>query len=235
MKNGAPMKRTLQPYVTGSSVVAVKYCDGVMVACDTLGSYGSSARYHHIPRIEKIGRHSLMVGSGEISDFQFLSVLSQELQLEDWAAEDGHTISPGELSSFLCRVMYNRRSRFNPLWNSIIVAGFKDGKSHLSYVDLHGTSFEEECIATGFGAYFAMPLLREKSNPNMTESDARDLIIECMRILFYRDCQAHNNIQIAKATAEGLTIDPSITLTTSWAFNGFTKPTSSLDMVSCAW
>eukprot|EP00923_Selenidium_pygospionis_P036063 GHVN01063278.1.p1 GENE.GHVN01063278.1~~GHVN01063278.1.p1 ORF type:complete len:253 (+),score=33.12 GHVN01063278.1:36-794(+) len=230
-----PSKRTLQPYVTGSSVIGVKYQDGVMLACDTLGSYGSSARYHNIQRIEKVGTTSLLAASGEISDFQWLSVLANELHLEDANAEDGHIMSSRELASFLGRVMYNRRSKFNPLWNSLLVAGYEDGKSHLSYVDLLGTTYEEDCIATGFGAYFAMPILREKAKPTMTEQEARQLLEECMLILFYRDCQAHNKIQFATATAQGLKIESATSLKTSWAYEGFKKPTSQMDMVGNAW
>ncbi len=36
---------TLRPMVTGSSVVGIKYRDGVMLAADTLASYGNMARY----------------------------------------------------------------------------------------------------------------------------------------------------------------------------------------------
>ena len=39
-----PMKRTQQPIVTGTSVLGIKYKDGVMLAADTLASYGSLAR-----------------------------------------------------------------------------------------------------------------------------------------------------------------------------------------------
>ena len=39
-----PIKRTQQPIVTGTSVLGIKYKDGVMLAADTLASYGSLAR-----------------------------------------------------------------------------------------------------------------------------------------------------------------------------------------------
>ncbi len=42
---GSSREHTLRPIVTGSSVVGIKYRDGVMLAADTLGSYGNLARY----------------------------------------------------------------------------------------------------------------------------------------------------------------------------------------------
>ncbi|KAJ7614647.1 hypothetical protein DFH06DRAFT_129254 [Mycena polygramma] len=34
---------------------------------------------------------------------------------------------------------YTRHSKMNPLWNSLLRVGFKDGQSFLAYVDLLGT------------------------------------------------------------------------------------------------
>jgi 20S proteasome alpha/beta subunit len=45
-------------------------------------------------------------------------------------------------------------------------------KPFLGYVDLIGTSYEENFIATGFGAYLAIPIIREKWNAEMSEGDA---------------------------------------------------------------
>ena len=36
-----PTKHTTRPIVTGTSVIAVKYADGVMMAADTLGTYAA--------------------------------------------------------------------------------------------------------------------------------------------------------------------------------------------------
>ena len=46
----------------------------------------------------------------------------------------------------------------------------------------------------------------------MEEGEARELLEECLRVLFYRDCRALNKIQIAKATAEGTFVSKSIVL-----------------------
>lgn len=231
-----PSKRTLQPYVTGSSVVAIKYKDGVLMATDTLASYGSSARYMDVRRTEIIGKRSLIAASGEISDFQWITHLAKELQLEDWCAQDGHEMKPAELSSYLGRVMYNRRSRFNPLWNALVVAGFQDGKPHLSYVDMHGTNYQEDCISTGFGSYFATPLLRSRIRPDLTEQEARQLLHDCFVILYNRDCQAHYMVQFSKATAAGVEVEEPIKLKMPEKnYSILATPTSKMDMLSNAW
>ena len=54
-------------------------------------------------------------------------------------------MGPHEYASYIGRVMYNRRSKMNPLYNQFIVAGKKaSGDSHLAFIDHQGTAFEEE-------------------------------------------------------------------------------------------
>lgn len=44
--------------------MAVKYDKGVMIAADTLASYGQLARYKDIKRIIKVGDRTIMGASG---------------------------------------------------------------------------------------------------------------------------------------------------------------------------
>jgi 20S proteasome subunit beta 7 len=216
-----PTKRTLDPYVTGTSVLAIRYKDGVMMSADTLGSYGSLARFRSIQRLQKVGDYTLIGGSGEWSDFQQIMTLLEELIDRDNFYEDGSTLSPKEIYSYLARVMYNRRNKFDPYWNQLIVAGVKDGKTFLGQVDLHGTSFEDDTLATGYGAYLARPILREaySKNSQMSENEARKVLEDCMRVLYYRDARTINKLQLAKITAAGAVISSPYALDTEWTWS----------------
>jgi 20S proteasome subunit beta 7 len=50
----------------------------------------------------------------------------------------------------------------------------------------------------------------------MDEGEARCLLEDCLRVMFYRDCRASSRIQIAKATTEGTVISDPFELTTDW-------------------
>ena len=65
-----PTTHSSQPIVTGSTVIGIKYSDGVMMASDTLASYGSLARYKDMRRLKTVGKDTLIGASGEMSDFQ---------------------------------------------------------------------------------------------------------------------------------------------------------------------
>lgn len=106
--------------------------------------------------------------------------------------DDGFSHSPSEIFHYLRAVMYQRRNKMDPLWNNLLVGGFKDGKSFLGSVlpiirsradpslvapcrsvDLIGTAYEDEFLATGFGSYLAIPILRKKWRPDLEEGEVR--------------------------------------------------------------
>ncbi len=206
-----------------------------MLAADTLVSYGSMAKYKNARRLLGVNSRTLVGASGEYSDLQSVSDLLKANALEDRCTadslyeEDNNEECAKEVWSYLRAVMYQRRSKMNPLWNDVVVAGFRqeeDGTTSdvpfLGVVDKIGTAYEDDILATGFGGYIALPLMREKYRPNMEEGEARALLEDCLRILFYRDCRALNRVQIAKVTKEGgvLVSDP-YELDTHWDFEGF--------------
>lgn len=216
------------PYVTGSSIIALKYKDGVIMASDTGASYGSTLRYKSVERIKAVGKHSLIGASGEFSDFQEILRYLDELTLSDHMWDDGNSLGPKEVHSYLTRVMYNRRNKFDPLWNSLVIGGVKKGpkgeEKYLGMVNMIGTHFEENHIATGFGNHMAIPILRTEWREDMTFEEAVKLVEKCLLVLLYRDRSSINKFQIAKITTEGATIYPPYSLKTYWGFAAFENP-----------
>ena len=94
-------------------------------------SYGSLARFKDVQRLQVVGDYTVIGASGDISDFQYIQRLLDELVIEEVAAQDGHELGPVEIHEYLSQVMYGRRSKLDPLWNSLIIGGFKDGKRHV--------------------------------------------------------------------------------------------------------
>lgn len=215
-KAAQPSTRTTQPIVTGTSVLGIKYDGGVMIAADTLASYGSLARFRDVTRIIPVGKNTVIGVGGDYSDFQSLERIFEDLVDSDENLDDGGDRSPKEIHSFITRVMYNRRNKFDPLWNSLVVGGFNNGESFLGFVDLLGTSFTDETLATGYGSYIARPLLRKAYRPDLTEAEARKVLEDSMRVLFYRDARALNRIQIASVGMGGITVSEPFSLATEW-------------------
>lgn len=210
----------VNPYVTGSSVLGLKYKDGVVLVADMLGSYGSTLRYKNVERLKPIGKHTLLGASGEISDFQEILRYLDELTIYDHMWDDGNSLGPKEIHNYLTRVMYNRRNKFNPLWNSLVVGGVKNGQKYLGMVGMIGVHFEDNHVATGFGNHLARPILRAEWHENMSYEEAVKVLEICLRVLFYRDRSFINKFQIANITEEGVTISEPFALKINWEVSG---------------
>ena len=66
----------------------------------------------------KVVNSTTIIGfTGELSDFDYIMTLLNELSTTDFCEDDGKELSPMEIHSYLTRVMYNRRNKFDPLWN----------------------------------------------------------------------------------------------------------------------
>lgn len=218
---------TQYPYVTGTSVLGVTYKDGVLIACDTLGAYGSTKRYKSFQRLTEVNGSCVVGAGGELSDYQQICKMLDELATEDFCMDDGHTMTPSEVFSYLTRVMYARRNKFDPLWNSVVVGGVNpDGTPFLGNVSMIGTNYTDETIATGFGNHLARPLMREKHRPDMSEEEAIKLLHECLLVLYYRDKTSINKFQVAKVTKDGSSVSEPFSLETKWDYKLFENPSA---------
>lgn len=213
-----PVKADPKSIVTGTSVLGLKYKDGVMVASDMQLSYGSYAKYKNLPRIFKVADSTLIASSGEYSNMQ---VLTHRLQLEleelNRAAGDEKIFGPRECFEIVKRQMYKKRCKGNPEMNFHIIAGvehearaasmrgellpFEEDPSRrfLGGVNHLGNFYQASVIASGIGSHIALPILRnrvEGRENDITREDGLAILEECMKVLFYRDVRASNSVQV---------------------------------------
>merc|ERR1711862_559807 len=88
------------------------------------------------------------------------SEIIKQKQIDEECKDDGFNLKPKALHCWLTRVLYNRRSKFDPLWNVIIVAGMQDNEPYLGFCNLQGTAFTDNVMATGMGVDLCSPVMR---------------------------------------------------------------------------
>jgi len=225
LQNSGFNQHTQQPIVTGTSVLAIKFKDGVVIAADNLASFGSLARFTDVKRLRTFADTSIIGFGGDVSDMQYLDRLLNALDVEEAYGSSGHTLNAQNLHTYLSKVLYKRRSDFNPLWNQLLVAGLDgDDKPFLASADLLGTTFSSPSLATGFGAHLAQPILRkvvkdEEAAAKLEREEAVEAIKRCMKVLFYRDARSLDKYSIAVVTKAGIDLKEDEKLENqSWAF-----------------
>lgn len=192
-----------------------------MIAADNLASYGSLARFTDVKRLKPFNRKAVVGFGGDVSDMQYLDRLLNSLDVEEnyavGSARDERTgelehvlMSAKNLHTYLSKVMYKRRSDFNPLWNALLVAGLDEkNEPFLASADLLGTTFSAPTLATGFGAHLAQPILRkvvpdEAASKQLEREAAVQVVRDCMKVLFYRDARSMNEYSIAVIDEKGV-------------------------------
>ncbi|KAF3769337.1 proteasome endopeptidase complex, beta subunit [Cryphonectria parasitica EP155] len=240
-----PKTATQSPAVTGTSVLGLKFRDGVVLAADNLASYGSLARFNDVKRVRAFAGTSAVGFSGDVSDMQYLDRHLNELEIdeayegnfsaaqaageietdEDKKAASRGGLSAANLHKYLAKLLYARRNKFNPLWNQLLVAGFDDEhKPFLAAADLRGTVFSSPSLATGFGSMLAQPIMRkyaatEEDAAKLTKEQAVEVVRECMKVLYYRDARSWDGYSLAVVTKEGVDVSFDEKLENqSWAF-----------------
>ncbi|KAK0628406.1 nucleophile aminohydrolase [Bombardia bombarda] len=201
-QNSGPKFATQSPVVTGTSVIAIKFKDGVVIAADNLASYGSLARFTNVKRLRVFLDTTVVGFGGDVSDMQYLDRHLNELAIDESYENDttetaaatttsssdpsststqtpnnpAGSLNAANLHKYLQKLLYRRRNDFDPLWNHILVAGLDaSSKPFLASVDLRGTAFTSPSLATGFGAALAQPIMRRYA---ATEEDAAKLTRE---------------------------------------------------------
>jgi len=223
-----PMKRTQTPVTTGTSVLALRYKGGIMMAADTLGSYGSLARYRNCPRLHKVNDSTVIACMGDYADYQYLLSIIEQKAISEDCQDDGFNITARSLHSWITRVLYNKRCKMDPLWTTFLVAGTDvnergEKKEFLGHVDPRGTAYQDPIIATGYGSMLATPLMRaavdakKKEGKELTEEEARKILDDCMRVLYYRDARAFSKYNVAIVPIDGKAkiLDP-VDITSNW-------------------
>lgn len=200
-----PRTHTLQPTVTGTSVVGMKFKNGIVIAADNLASYGSLRRFIDQERVFQVGSETVVGIGGDVSDLQTITEILDGLEISEAYDEPAQSFTAPNVHAYLQRVLYQRRSKLDPLWNAVVVGGFKNGEPYLASIDLLGTTYSAPALASGFGSYLAVPILRrlvdrEGDEKNVTEEQARAAVAEAMKVLFYRDGRALDKYTLAVIT-----------------------------------
>ncbi|EMC91252.1 hypothetical protein BAUCODRAFT_117587 [Baudoinia panamericana UAMH 10762] len=223
-----PTTHTQSPVVTGTSVLALKFSTGVVIAADNLASYGSLARFTDVKRLRPFNRNAIVGFGGDVSDMQYIDRLLLSLVVQENYAGGGESVTlmnARNLHTYLSKVLYKRRTDFNPLWNALLVGGLDEHqKPFLAYADLLGTTYSAPSLATGFGAHLAQPIMRkvvpdEAAAAKLSKEEAVKTIRECMKVLFYRDARSMNEYSLAVVDVRGVELKEDNKLEAeSWAF-----------------
>lgn len=157
-------------------------------------NYFSERLFKDFIRIIPVGKNTLVGCSGDMSDFQFVKREIDKLLIKEYCENDKEEIKASTLNSYFSSLNYKKRNKGDFLLTSTVFGGIENGKKYLGVTDYLGTQYSDNFIVTGVWNYFALPLVRNRWYENMTESECRGLMEDCMRSHLYRIDRSINKV-----------------------------------------
>ncbi|XGW23533.1 hypothetical protein V3C99_005622, partial [Haemonchus contortus] len=221
------------PTCTGTSVIALQYEKGVVIMTDRVVSYGKTARYKNVSRQYKVNNNMIIAFGGDHADFQWLQNVI-ERQVLAWKMI-GQDLSPKALHGYLTSLMYARRTRMNPLWNTLVVAGVEDEEKNnkesstpfIGVITQKGVAYQTKHVATGIAAMLLNQAVEDEwkkkvkltqLGDKLTRAEAEALVRKALELTIYHDCCADNDFEIGVVDAEdGVTLGKQETIIGDWS------------------
>ncbi|HKX75329.1 MAG TPA: proteasome subunit beta [Acidimicrobiia bacterium] len=163
------------PVPEGTTVLALRFAEGVVMAGDRQATEGNLVAHRHIRKVFPADRFSAVAIAGA-AGLALEMVRLFQVELEHYEKIEGHRLSLEGKAAFLARLVRNQLAMaFQGLAVVPLFAGFdeSDQIGRLYTYDVVGGRYEEnEFGSTGSGARLAKSYLRTTYQPEMTVDDA---------------------------------------------------------------
>ena len=147
----------------------------------------------------------------------------------DEMEQDGASfLRPRDYFNWVARHNYQRRCKMNPLWVGTVIGGVnkQTGEQFLGMADLYGLALEQNYILTGMSTHYCQVIMEKGWRPDLTEQEAKDLLLTCASVMFCRDKKAMDKLQISVTTREGVRLEEPVQVDSNWSLSFYSQKTN---------
>jgi proteasome beta subunit len=190
---------------TGTTTIGMICKDGVILAAEKKSTMGYLVASKETEKIAELDDHIAMTIAGASGDAQTLAkYMKAELRL--FSIQNQRKISVKGAASLLANILSGGRWTFMPYMVQLIIAGFdKDGPHVFSLDAIGATEDEKKFFSTGSGSPFALGVLEDKYQDNISTSEGADLAFHAIHAAVERDIgSGGKGVDIVKITKDGI-------------------------------
>ncbi len=189
-------------FPTGATVVGIKCTDGVVVATDTMISWGTLVLSEKGVKAFKLTDTIVLASAGLTSDYQML-VNRLKAQIKLYELNQKKSITVKALSKMIANTLYS--TRMAPLYVQTVVVGVDGNGAQLYTLDMGGSLIPGEFTATGTGVRTAYGVLENFLKAEVTVKEAEEIAIKAVKAGIARDIQSGGDIHVMSVTDAGIT------------------------------
>lgn len=187
---------------TGTTILAIKYRGGVLVAADSRTSSGAYVVSRITNKIDEIAENIIFCVSGSAADTQKIKRIVGS-EINKLALIENTRPSVDKATNLVSKIIYENRN--HGLLAAIIIAGV-DTSAKINKVNICGTIEHDMDIAIGgSGSGFITGFCKDQFRPNMELNDALNFAKTAVKLAINADNSSGGVIRMATITTEKVT------------------------------
>jgi proteasome beta subunit len=188
-------------YIPGATTIGLVYSNGVILASEKRVSYGSMIMSRTGKKVFRIADRVGAACAGLVSDMQVL-VREVEAYAKLFKFDAKRPMPVKSAAKVMSNVLFGRR--LIPLITQTIVGGMDDDGPSIYVLDVIGSVLPDKYAAVGSGAQIATGVLEEGYKDNMSQKDAKELVLRAIKSAIRRDVMSGDGIDFITITKEGI-------------------------------
>lgn len=184
----------------GTTTIAIKCLDGVIMATDTRATMLPGFVAHkRVKKVYRVTRNIGMTIAGVPAEaLNILDLLKANASI--YQIHRKREIPVKAAANLASNLLFSQR--FYPYAVQIIIGGYDAEGYHLYSLDPFGSAIEDSLIATGSGSPVAYGVLESEYDEKINLNDGLGLVAKAIRSAIKRDVYTGDNFDIATVTRE---------------------------------
>jgi len=188
-------------YGTGATAVGVKVKEGVVLGAEKRFSYGGYVLSKVGKKVFAIGDRFGIACAGLVADIQAISKIMLA-EVKYYETVTGRSMTVRAAAKLLANILYSYK--LMPLISETLFGGIDYTGAHLFVMDPLGSLIEDDYASVGTGAPIAIGIIESEYKPEMTISEARELVVKSIKAAISRDALSGDGIDLLMITSQGL-------------------------------
>jgi proteasome beta subunit len=181
-----------EAWMPGATAVGVTFRDGVVLGAEKRLTYGTHVVSRSGKKVFKISKTVGAACAGLVADMQILvREISAYIYLRE--IELNRSLPPNSVAKFMSVLMFQRR--WAPLLTQVVIGGVDDVPA-IYVLDPLGSVIPDDYGAVGTGAEIAIGVLESEYCKDMTEEEAKALVIKAIKSAIQRDAASGDGVDL---------------------------------------